>query len=112
MGTKLDAANAVSPAVDKAEMALALDDILGQLTTACASSAQALQQRMSEEPWASSPVIYTIPSMRVSMKVALTATKENVKGILWWRTQQGETTQSVSQIDLEIVAIPRQPGEG
>ena len=107
MGTKLDAANAVSPAVDKAEMALGLDDILRQLTSACTSSAAELQKRMSEEPWASSPVVYTIPSMKISMKVALTATKENVKGILWWRTQQGETSQSTSQIDMEIVAVPR-----
>lgn len=104
---KLDMANATSPAVDRAEMELSLDDILRQLTDACTASARQLQRTMAQPEWRDSPVTYTIPSMKVNMKVALTASKQNVKGILWWRTQQGVTSEALSQIEMELVAIPR-----
>jgi hypothetical protein len=100
-------ANGTAPAGDRAETEIDLTDLLGQLTAACMESAQRLDAQMQGDGWKDSPVVYTIPTMKVTMKVALTSSRERVKGVLWWRTQQGETTQSLSQIELELVAVPR-----
>jgi hypothetical protein len=112
-GTGLDAqaiANGTPPAGEGAETEIDLGDLLARMTKACTSSALLLQREMAEtQAWRDSPVIYTIPSMKVSMKVSLTSTREQVKGILWWKTQQGSSTESLSQIELEIVAIPNRP---
>ncbi|MBI1397786.1 MAG: hypothetical protein GC151_17580 [Betaproteobacteria bacterium] len=110
VASNLDKANATSPAADRAETELSLDEILKQLTDACTTSARQLQIAMEQPEWRDSPVIYTIPGMKVNVKVGLTATKERVKGILWWRTQQGTTTEALSQIEMDIVAVPRTPG--
>ena len=99
-------ANAVSPAGEAAETELDLAELLTRMTAACTASAQQLQEQMSKPPWRDSPISYTIPTMKVSMKVALSSTKTQVKGILWWKTQQGTTAESLSQIELEIVAVP------
>ena len=103
----LNRANSTAPAGDKAETEIDLSELLGQLTGACMESARRLDAQMRGDAWKDSPVVYTIPTMKVTMKVALTSSRERVKGILWWRTQQGETTQSLSQIELEMVAVPR-----
>jgi hypothetical protein len=112
-GTEMDPqakANATAPAGEGAETEIDLGDLLARMTRACTASALLLQRDMAEtEAWRNSPVIYTIPSMKVSMKVSLTSTREQVKGILWWKTQQGSTSESLSQIELEIVAIPNRP---
>jgi hypothetical protein len=108
-GTEMDAqakANAVSPAGEGAETEVDLTELLMRMTTACVVSAQRLQDQMAQPPWRDSPVVYTIPKMKISMKVALSSTKTQVKGILWWKTQQGTTAESLSQIELEIVAVP------
>jgi len=99
-------ANAVSPAGEGAETEVDLTELLMRMTTACVVSAQRLQDQMAQPPWRDSPVVYTIPKMKISMKVALSSTKTQVKGILWWKTQQGTTAESLSQIELEIVAVP------
>jgi hypothetical protein len=99
-------ANAIAPAGEGAETEVNLTELLQRMTAACTASAQKLQADMSQPPWRGSPVVYTIPRMKVAMKVALTSTKTEVKGILWWKTQQGTTAESLSQIELEIVAVP------
>ena len=99
-------ANAVSPAGEGAETEVDLTELLQRMTAACTASAQQLQAQMSQPPWSDSPVVYTIPRMKVAMKVALSSSKTQVKGILWWKTQQGTSAESLSQIELEIVAVP------
>jgi len=99
-------ANSIAPAGEGAETEINLSELLQMMTSACTASARKLQDDMAQGPWRDSPVIYTIPTMKVSMKVSLTSTKEQVKGILFWKSSQGSTSESLSQIELEIVAIP------
>jgi hypothetical protein len=99
-------ANSIAPPGEGVETEIDLGKLLQMMTSACTASARKLQEEMAQAPWRDSPVIYTIPTMKVSMKVSLTSTREQVKGILWWKTTQGSTAESLSQIELEIVATP------
>ncbi len=95
-------------AADQAQSQVQLSALLKGMTVACTDSADQLRQTMQKPEWQAHPMYYTIPKMKVSMKVALSYSQNEVKGILWWRSQEGSKVDSMSNIEMEIVAIPRQ----
>jgi hypothetical protein len=95
-------------AADQAQSQVRLSELLKGLTVACTDSADQLRQTMQRPEWQAQPMYYAIPKMTVSMKVALSYSQSEIKGILWWRSQEGSNVNSMSNIEMEIVAIPRQ----
>jgi hypothetical protein len=44
--------------------------------------------------------------MKISVKLSLTNSGSTVKGILFSKTTEGFSAQTLSQIDIDIVAVP------
>lgn len=87
------------------ETELQIDDLLNRMTTACVTSAQALDKAMQSDEW-TMPQEYHIPQMKLTLKVAMTISDKKVKG-LFKKTTTGSESQSTSTIELDIVARPR-----
>lgn len=56
-------------------------------------------------------VRYVVPSMKVSVKLSLTNSRPKVKGALFSCSTEDFNAQTLSQIDVDIGAVPANGGE-
>lgn len=95
--------------MSQAETEIQISDLLKKMTKACTDSAQELHQAMKPDQWSDAiPYVYTMPRMQMSVKMALSYSESKVKGILFWKTQSGTQADTLSEIKVELVAVPRQ----
>lgn len=87
---------------DIAENLVDVDDLLNKLGTACIRAAGFIDSATSNRPG----MRYVVPSMKVSVKLSLTSSGSTVKGVLFSKTTEGFSAQTLSQIDIDIVAVP------
>jgi hypothetical protein len=90
------------------ENLVGVDELLRTLANSCLSAAQQVEQASQDEANGST-VRYIVPSFNVSVKLSFTKTGNEVKGILFWKRSEGDTTEALSSIDMQIVAVPRTP---
>lgn len=98
--------NARLPSGDQADTSMEVTELLSSMTMACTNAAHQLREEMRTGIWQDSPVEYVIPSMKVSLKLALSSSGKRVTGVFKRNTEE-QSAESVSQIDLELVAVPR-----
>lgn len=91
------------------ENLVGVDDLLRTLAQACMETARHVDQ-VSDDPRLDRPVRYVVPSFRVNVKLSFTKTGNEVKGLLFWKRSEGETSEALSEIEMQIVAVPRTPG--
>lgn len=92
------------------ENLVGVDELLQTLAKSCLSAAQQVE-KSSQSDAPGSSVRYIVPSFNVSVKLSFTKTGNEVKGILFWKRSEGSTTEALSSIDMQIVAVPRTPPE-
>jgi len=93
---------------DIAENLVEVDKLLDALSAACIGAANRIAGSASA-PGAPVGLRYVVPSMKISVKLSLTNSGSTVKGILFSKTTEGFSAQTLSQIDIDIVAVP--PGD-
>jgi hypothetical protein len=90
------------------ENLVGVDELLRSLAGSCLAAAQQVEQ-LSNNPLLDRSVRYIVPSFNVSVKLSFTKTGNEVKGILFWKKSEGDSTEALSSIDMQIVAVPRTP---
>lgn len=90
---------------DIAENLVDVDELLNTLSSACIRTAGFIDSVTASRPGTR----YVVPSMKVSVKLSLTNSSQKVKGVLFSRSTEGFSAETLSQIDIDIVAVP--PGE-
>ena len=88
------------------ENLVGVEELLNTLAGSCLKAAQQVEQ-LSNNPLLDRSVRYVVPSFKVSVKLSFTKTGNEVKGILFWKRSEGESSEALSSIDMEIVAVPR-----
>jgi len=93
----------------QAETEIQINELLRKMTRACTDSARELHRAMRPENWEGDmPMVYTMPRMELSLKMALSYSESKVKGILLWKSQDTKAASALSEIKVELVAVPRQ----
>jgi hypothetical protein len=90
---------------DISENLVGVDELLQTLGDACVRSASRIEA-ISDSARVGS-VRYTVPEFRVKVKLSFTKTGGNVTGILFWKKSEGFSSESLSEIEMNIVAVPR-----
>lgn len=90
------------------ENLVGVDELLRTLASSCLDAAKQVEQ-LSNNPLLNPSVRYVVPSFNVSVKLSFTKTGNEVKGILFWKKSEGDSTEALSSIDMQIVAVPRTP---
>lgn len=88
------------------ENLVGVDELLRTLAGSCLEAAKQVEQ-LSNNPLLDRSVRYIVPSFNVSVKLSFTKTGNEVKGILFWKHSEGNSTEALSSIDMQIVAVPR-----
>ena len=88
------------------ENLVGVDELLRTLAGSCLAAAQQVEQ-LSNNPLLDRSVRYMVPSFNLSVKLSFTKTGNEVKGILFWKKSEGDSTEALSSIDMQIVAVPR-----
>jgi hypothetical protein len=88
------------------ENLVGVEELLRTLADSCLGAARQVEQ-LSNSPMLDPAMRYVVPSFKVSVKLSFTKTGNEVKGILFWKRSAGETSEGMSSIDMEIVAVPR-----
>ncbi|MBX3606622.1 MAG: hypothetical protein KF788_15190 [Piscinibacter sp.] len=88
---------------DIAENLVDVDELLNTLSSACIRTASFIDSVTANRPGGTR---YVVPSMKVSVKLSLTNSSQKVKGVLFSRNTEGFSAQTLSQIDIDIVAVP------
>jgi hypothetical protein len=91
-----------------AESLVDVDELLKSLAKSCLKAAEQVDLD-SNDPTLNRSVRYVVPSFNVSVKLSFTKTGSTVKGILFWKKSEGDRSESLSSIDMQIVAVPRTP---
>ena len=92
------------------ENLVGVDELLRTLDGSCLEAARQVEQ-LSNHPLLDRSVRYIVPSFNVSVKLSFTKTGNEVKGILFWKKSEGSSSEALSSIDMQIVAVPRTPSE-
>ncbi|MBS0444406.1 MAG: hypothetical protein JSR59_00510 [Proteobacteria bacterium] len=92
------------------ENLVGVDELLRTLAGSCLAAAQQVEQ-LSNNPLLDRSVRYIVPSFNISVKLSFTKTGNEVKGILFWKKTEGDSTEALSSIDMQIVAVPRTPSD-
>ena len=93
---------------DISENLVDVDDLLRGLGEACVRSAGRIEA-LSNSNALGGAVRYVVPEFKVSVKLSFTKTGEKVTGILFWKKTEGVSTEALSEIQMSIVAVPRDP---
>lgn len=93
---------------DISENLVGVDELLQALGDACVRSANRIETISNSERVSS--VRYTVPEFRVKVKLSFTKTGEKVTGILFWKKTEGVSAETLSEIEMNIVAVPRSGG--
>ena len=87
------------------ENLVGVDELLQTLGDACVRSANRIEAISNSERVGS--VRYTVPEFRVKVRLSFTKTGGNVTGILFWKKTEGASAETLSEIEMNIVAVPR-----
>ena len=90
---------------DISDNLVGVDDLLMSLGQACFATARQLDALNDSERLACK-VRYVVPTFKVSVKLSFTKTGDTVKGVLFWKQTEGASRETLSSIDMEIVAVP------
>jgi hypothetical protein len=91
---------------DIADSVVGVDELLRTLSDACIRSAH-LIEITSARSANSGGVKYVVPQMRISVKLSLSTSGGTVKGVLFTKKSEGFAAESLSQIDIDIAAVPQ-----
>ena len=92
---------------DISDNLVGVDELLRTLGQACFGAARQIDS-LNDSAALGSKMRYVVPSFKVSVKLSFTNTGGTVKGVLFWKKSEGFSSESLSQIDMEIVAVPRE----
>jgi hypothetical protein len=90
------------------ENLVGVDELLQTLASSCLEVANHVDL-VSNSARLDHPVRYTVPAFRVNVKLSFTKTGNEVKGVLFWKQSEGFSSESLSEIEMQIVAVPRAP---
>lgn len=90
------------------ENLVGVDELMRSLARSCLEAAKQVEL-LSNSPALDRAVRYIVPSFTVSVKLSFTKTGNEVKGILFWKSSEGSSSETLSSIDMQIVAVPRSP---
>lgn len=88
------------------ETLVPVDDLLLSLSDACIRTANRIEAVTSSSALGGGHR-YAVPSFKVTVKMSFTKTGDTVKGVLFWKKSEGFESQSLSEISMDIVALPR-----
>jgi hypothetical protein len=91
------------------ESLVSVDELLQTLGAACIATASRIET-VSNSTALGGRMRYVVPAFKVSVRLSFTKTGDSVKGILFWKKTEGVSAEALSQIDMEIVAVPRDAG--
>jgi hypothetical protein len=92
----------------KPETIFDIDQLFSQLNESFVSAAAQLRKTFDEKPeWKDSPFVYHMPKMHISMKLELSYSNGKVKGLFGLGGSESASSQVVSTIDVDVVAVPR-----
>lgn len=91
-----------------AENLVGVDDLLRTLAHSCMRAAEHIET-VSTSPLMNPALRYTVPAFRVNVKLSFTKTGDEVKGVLFWKRSEGFSNEALSEIEMNIVAVPRNP---
>ncbi len=91
-----------------AENLVGVDELLQTLGESCVRTAARIEE-ISNSSALGASVRYVVPQFRVSVKLSFTKTGETVKGILFWKRSEGASSETLSEIEMNITAVPREP---
>lgn len=91
----------------KPETVFDIDQLFTQLNQSFLSAAVQLRRAFDSPEWADSPFVYHMPKMHISMKLELSYSNGKVKGIFGLGGSESSSSQVVSAIDVDVVAVPR-----
>lgn len=93
---------------------IGVDELLKTLARSCLQAALEVEKVATEigpDGRNLLPVRYVVPQFTVNVKLSFTRTGSEVKGLLFWKRSEGETAESLSHIEMQIVAVPAK-GDG
>lgn len=86
---------------------LEISALLKTLVTAFTDAAAALHVQMSK-PARTEPYVYVMPKMELELKLSLSYSENTLKGF-FKKSGTEKTSEVMSMISLEVVAVPRAP---
>jgi len=92
------------------ENLVGVDELLRTLAGSCLAAARTVEAISNDDPLLNSSVRYAVPAFRVNVKLSFTKTGNEVKGILFWKQSEGVESSALSEIEMQIVAVPRAAG--
>ena len=95
-------------ASQKPETVFNIDTLFADINESFLTAVDKLQTTFESEKWLDSPYVYHMPKMHLSMRLALSHSDGKVKGVFSRRSTQKEESLT-SLIEVDLVAIPRQP---
>ena len=97
-------------ATQKPETVFDIEVLFSDINRSFLTAAGDLQEIFESDEWAESPYVYHMPKMHLSMRLALSHSDGKVKG--WFTKRSSKIEESVtSLIEVDVVAMPRQPPE-
>jgi hypothetical protein len=92
----------------KPETVFDMDQLFVQLNNSFTNAALRLQEEFRRDVWASSPFVYHMPRMELTMRMVLSHSDGRVKGVFSKESMKTEQ-ELASEIRIEVVAVPRTP---
>lgn len=90
----------------KEDIGFPVETMLSSIATSLLRASADMQNQFRTNPqWKESPFLYHIPRMTVSIRLALSYTKEGVRGIIR-RKRDVEEREMESTIEVELTAVP------
>lgn len=89
-----------------AENLVGVDELLQTLGQSCLKTATQIEA-ISNSGLLGSDTRYVVPAFRVNVKLSFTKTGGSVKGLLLWKRSEGFSSESLSEIEMQIVSVPR-----
>lgn len=91
----------------KPETVFDIDTLFTQLNQSFVSAAAQLRKTFDGPDWQDSAYVYHMPKMHISMKLELSYSNGKVKGLFGMGGSENSSSQLVSSIDVDVVAVPR-----
>lgn len=91
---------------DISDNLVGVDELLRTLGQACFGAARQIDS-LNDSAALGSKMRYVVPSFKVSVKL-VHQHRRHGQGVLFWKKSEGFSSESLSQIDMEIVAVPRE----
>jgi murein L,D-transpeptidase YcbB/YkuD len=97
-------------ATQKPETVFDIEALFSDINRSFLTAARQLQETFEEGEWMETPYVYHMPKMHLSMRLALSHSDGKIKGVFSKRSSKTEESVT-SLVEVDVVAMPRQPVE-